>query len=148
MSTCPPSPACAQEPLTAHRLVLGGVLLAAKLYDDRHCANTFFARVGGLPPGELAAVEVGLAGACGFRLAAQPDVLRAYAARLAGGDLVLGQPGAGEEGCLALAAATGALGGVGGRKRRSSSSGTDVARRRRSSAGGMSEGSPGLSEGG
>jgi hypothetical protein len=45
------------NPLTVHRLVLGSVLLAAKLYDDDVYDNKFFSCVGGVSISDLCLIE-------------------------------------------------------------------------------------------
>ena len=44
--------------LTAHRLVLVGLVCAAKFWDDEFYTNNYYARVGGVPLGELNKLEL------------------------------------------------------------------------------------------
>lgn len=43
---------------TWHRLLLIGVIVAAKLYEDSFFNNAHFARVGGIPPEEVNQLEM------------------------------------------------------------------------------------------
>ncbi|KAK8818083.1 cyclin-U4-1 [Blastocystis sp. ATCC 50177/Nand II] len=44
--------------LTVHRVLLTSVVIAAKTFDDDFYTNTHYARVGGIPPEELALLEM------------------------------------------------------------------------------------------
>lgn len=44
--------------LTIHRLLLTGIMLASKMFDDFFITNTAYARIGGVEVKELNALEV------------------------------------------------------------------------------------------
>lgn len=54
--------------LNVHRLVLTGVLLAAKFLDDHYYNNAFYAKVGGVSTAELNRLEMEMLQLLGFRL--------------------------------------------------------------------------------
>jgi hypothetical protein len=44
--------------LNIHRLLITGVMLAAKFFDDQYFNNAYYAKVGGVPTGEINTLEV------------------------------------------------------------------------------------------
>ena len=86
-------------PDTAHRLLLAGVDVAAKLTDDRVRRAEVVARVGGVPAAELAGLELALLRGVGFRAhVARGELLqRVRELKLGGRGGGRGAPAAGEE---------------------------------------------------
>ena len=75
-------PSMAPCPLSIHRLMLVGSLLATKLLDDKRHSNAFWARVGGVPLPELNALELRMMSMLDHRLLVTPEVLRRYIRQL------------------------------------------------------------------
>lgn len=66
-------PAYQLNSLNVHRLVLTGVLLAAKFLDDHYYNNAFYARVGGVSTAEINRLEVDMLRLLNFRLLVQRE---------------------------------------------------------------------------
>ncbi|KNC73547.1 hypothetical protein, variant, partial [Sphaeroforma arctica JP610] len=62
----------------AHRMILTGLVLAAKFSQDRYFTNTHYARVGGLPGRELKALELEFLARITYALWADSHLLEAY----------------------------------------------------------------------
>ena len=54
--------------LTCHRFLITSVAVASKALCDAFCTNSHYARVGGLPPLELARLEIDFLAAIDWRL--------------------------------------------------------------------------------
>jgi len=70
--------------LNVHRLVLVGVILAAKVLDDRQPKLKFFADVGGLSETELAALEWTFLEIISYRVLLAPDSFANFYATVLG----------------------------------------------------------------
>lgn len=68
--------------LNIHRLVLTSVMIAAKVLDDAHYNNAFYARVGGISNTELNRLEIDLLFRLGFRLKVTGKVFESYCLHL------------------------------------------------------------------
>jgi len=53
---------------TVHRLLISSVLLSSKFLDDLYYNNTFYAKVGGISPHEMNALELEMLHVIGFQL--------------------------------------------------------------------------------
>eukprot|EP01134_Creolimax_fragrantissima_P002509 CFRG2509T1 len=62
----------------AHRMILTGLVLAAKFSQDRYFTNTHYARVGGLPGRELKALELEFLARITYTLWADSQLIEAY----------------------------------------------------------------------
>ncbi|KIM26324.1 hypothetical protein M408DRAFT_53734, partial [Serendipita vermifera MAFF 305830] len=65
-----------------HRLVIAGVTVASKFFSDVFYTNSRYAKVGGLPQGELNALELQFLLLNDFALVIPPEELARYAAQL------------------------------------------------------------------
>ncbi|KAG2452957.1 hypothetical protein HYH02_002294 [Chlamydomonas schloesseri] len=106
-------------PLNVHRLLLSGVLVAAKLTDDHYYNNAFYGRVGGVSVQEINRLELELLRLLDYRLHVPWEELRCMLKQLLAGSLSIGQ---GEGWSAAL-----------GRKRRSVSGHSHQSSEKRSS---------------
>lgn len=68
--------------LNIHRLLLTSVMIAAKMLDDAHYNNAFYARVGGVSIAELNRLEVDLLFRLDFRLKVTTSVFESYCLHL------------------------------------------------------------------
>lgn len=68
--------------LNIHRLLLTSVMIAAKMLDDAHYNNAFYARVGGVSIAELNRLEVDLLFRLDFRLKVTANVFESYCLHL------------------------------------------------------------------
>lgn len=105
------STALAPTSLNVHRLLLTGVLLAAKFLDDRYYNNAFYARVGGISTLELNRLELEMLKLLDFKLGIPPSAMGALLGALQSGSLVL-EAYASAAGAMGNPAAPGAVGGV------------------------------------
>ena len=75
---------CAREPtftissLTVHRFIISAGSLSSKSHCDAFCTNAHYARVGDLPPAELAFLDHAFPAAIDWRLACTHEVLQLY----------------------------------------------------------------------
>lgn len=68
--------------LNVHRLLLTAVMTAVKYHDDCSYNNAYYAKVGGIPLGELNALEVELLFLLGFDLHVSGEVFERYYSEL------------------------------------------------------------------
>lgn len=68
--------------LNVHRVVITGVLLAAKFFDDAYYNNAYYAKVGGVLVAEMNSLEVEFLFRINFSLHVTPDVYSKYHAEL------------------------------------------------------------------
>jgi len=68
--------------LNVHRVVITGVLLAAKFFDDAYYNNAYYAKVGGVLVSEMNSLEVEFLFRINFSLHVTPDVYSKYHAEL------------------------------------------------------------------
>lgn len=68
--------------LNVHRLLLTAVMTAVKYHDDCSYNNAYYAKVGGIPLGELNALEVELLFLLGFDLHVSGEVFERYCSEL------------------------------------------------------------------
>lgn len=68
---------CVDE-MTIHRLLITGVAVAAKFFDDLHYTNSHYARVGGIQLSEFNELEVQFLFALNFNLHVEPDTFNLY----------------------------------------------------------------------
>lgn len=68
--------------LNVHRVVITGVLLAAKFFDDAYYNNAYYAKVGGVLVAEMNSLEVEFLFRINFSLHVSPDVFKKYHAEL------------------------------------------------------------------
>jgi len=68
--------------LNVHRVVITGVLLAAKFFDDAYYNNAYYAKVGGVLVTEMNSLEVEFLFRINFSLHVTPDVYSKYHAEL------------------------------------------------------------------
>ncbi|GLC46058.1 hypothetical protein PLESTM_001820500 [Pleodorina starrii] len=78
-------------PLNVHRLLLSGVMLAAKLTDDHYFNNAFYGRVGGVSAQEINRLELEMLRLLDYRLHVPWEEVRAMLKQLVAGSLVIGQ---------------------------------------------------------
>jgi len=64
--------------LNIHRLLITGVMLAAKFYDDQYYNNAYFGKVGGVPCSEMNSLEVEFLFMCNFSFAVAPQQYEQY----------------------------------------------------------------------
>jgi hypothetical protein len=64
--------------LTAHRFIITAIVIACKTISDTYSTNTFYARVGGLPLGELNLLELEMITVLDWNLGCQNEVLQSY----------------------------------------------------------------------
>jgi len=64
--------------LNIHRLLITGVMLAAKFYDDHYYNNAYFGKVGGVPCKEMNSLEVEFLFMCNFSFAVPPQQYEQY----------------------------------------------------------------------
>ncbi|KAI0036917.1 cyclin-domain-containing protein, partial [Vararia minispora EC-137] len=64
--------------LTCHRVIITAISLSSKALCDAFCTNAHYARVGGLPPLELARLEIDFLQAIDWRLVCTREVLQVY----------------------------------------------------------------------
>jgi len=64
--------------LNLHRLLITGVMLAAKFYDDQYYNNAYFGKVGGVPCDELNSLEVEFLFMCNFCFSVPPAQYEQY----------------------------------------------------------------------
>jgi len=64
--------------LNIHRLLITGVMLAAKFYDDQYYNNAYFGKVGGVPCDELNSLEVEFLFMCNFSFSVPPQQYEQY----------------------------------------------------------------------
>lgn len=76
--------------LNVHRLLLTGIMLAAKFMDDHYYNNSYYAKVGGISTHELNKLELELLKLLDFRLYVSPDIIKTYLRQIQSGCLVLG----------------------------------------------------------
>lgn len=75
---------CAKKPiymitsLTAHRFIITAIVIACKTISDTYSTNTFYARVGGLPLGELNLLELEMITVLDWNLGCKNEVLQQY----------------------------------------------------------------------
>ncbi|VDC03625.1 unnamed protein product [Peniophora sp. CBMAI 1063] len=69
--------------LTVHRIIITAVTCGSKALCDAFCTNSHYARVGGLPPLELARLEIDFLAAIDWRLVCTREVLQVYYENLA-----------------------------------------------------------------
>lgn len=84
-------PGMLPAPMNIHRLLLAGILVAAKLMDDHYFNNAFYGRVGGVSIQEVNRLEIELLKLLDFRIWVPWEDIRAVLKRLVGGKLVIGQ---------------------------------------------------------
>lgn len=68
--------------LNVHRVVITGVLLAAKFFDDAYYNNAYYAKVGGVLVAEMNSLEVEFLFRINFSLHVNPDIFNKYHAEL------------------------------------------------------------------
>lgn len=68
--------------LSAHRIFLAASVVAAKFHDDTSYNLEYYGKVGGVPVGELRALEVGLLKALGWRVGVSVDEFKGVEERL------------------------------------------------------------------
>jgi len=68
--------------LNVHRVVITGILLAAKFFDDAYYNNAYYAKVGGVLVKEMNSLEVEFLFRINFSLHVSPDVYSKYHAEL------------------------------------------------------------------
>jgi hypothetical protein len=64
--------------LNIHRLLITSVMLAAKFFDDQYFNNAYYAKVGGVPAGEMNTLEVEFLFMTNFSLFVTTDTYRQY----------------------------------------------------------------------
>jgi len=64
--------------LNIHRLLITGIMLAAKFYDDQYYNNAYFGKVGGVPCKEMNSLEVEFLFMCNFSFAVPPQQYEQY----------------------------------------------------------------------
>lgn len=64
--------------LNIHRLLITSVMLAAKFFDDQYFNNAYYAKVGGVPRGEMNSLEVEFLFMTNFTLFVPTDQYRQY----------------------------------------------------------------------
>jgi len=64
--------------LNIHRLLITSVMLAAKFFDDQYFNNAYYAKVGGVPKGEMNSLEVEFLFMTNFTLFVPTDQYRQY----------------------------------------------------------------------
>ena len=64
--------------LTAHRFIITAIVIACKTISDTYSTNTFYARVGGLPLGELNILELEMITVLDWNLGCTNEVLQQY----------------------------------------------------------------------
>jgi len=64
--------------LNIHRLLITGIMLAAKFYDDQYYNNAYFGKVGGVPCSEMNSLEVEFLFLCNFSFAVPPHQYEQY----------------------------------------------------------------------
>ena len=75
---------CATNPiymitsLTAHRFIITAIVIACKTISDTYSTNSFYARVGGLPLGELNLLELEMITVLDWNLGCKNEVLQNY----------------------------------------------------------------------
>lgn len=112
--------ALAPTTLNVHRLLLTGVLCAAKFLDDRYYNNAFYAKVGGISTLELNRLELEMLQLLEFRLAISPEAVATLLAQLHSGSYVLEAAGGGGAALLPPGALLGACCEAGAAPRASS----------------------------
>ena len=68
--------------LNVHRVVITGILLAAKFFDDAYYNNAYYAKVGGVLVSEMNGLEVDFLFRINFSLHVAPDVFSKYRLQL------------------------------------------------------------------
>jgi len=68
--------------LNVHRVIITSVMLAAKFFDDQYFNNAYYAKVGGVPVGEMNILEVELLFRLNFSLHVTTDVFKKYKSEL------------------------------------------------------------------
>lgn len=68
--------------MTLSRLLLTGVMLAAKFYDDRYYSNEYYARIGGISKKEINQLEIEFLNHVNFTLYVDPIVFFRYREKL------------------------------------------------------------------
>ena len=68
--------------LNVHRIIITAVMLAAKFFDDQYFNNAYYAKVGGVPLGEVNALELDFLFSINFSLHTPTDVFEKYYAEL------------------------------------------------------------------
>jgi len=68
--------------LNVHRVIITSVMLAAKFFDDQYFNNAYYAKVGGVPVGEMNILEVELLFRLNFSLHVTTDVFKKYKTEL------------------------------------------------------------------
>jgi len=66
------------DALNVHRLVITGILLAAKFFDDHYLDNAHYSAVGGLPPHEINQLELEFLFLLGFNLYVSTEKYGSY----------------------------------------------------------------------
>lgn len=64
--------------LNIHRLLITSVMLGAKYFDDQYYNNSYYAKVGGVPPTEINSLEVEFLFMCNFTLFVSSDTYQQY----------------------------------------------------------------------
>jgi len=72
------NPAFVVNSLNIHRLLITSVMLAAKFFDDQYFNNAYYAKVGGVPCGEINSLEVEFLFMTNFTLFVTTDTYRQY----------------------------------------------------------------------
>lgn len=70
------------DSLLSHRLLLVGVMLAAKFFDDIYYNNEYYSRVGGIPKKEINQLEIEFLNYINFTLYVDPIIFFRYRERL------------------------------------------------------------------
>jgi len=68
--------------LTVHRLMITGIMIGAKFFDDRYFNNAFFGKVGGVTRGEMNLMEIEFLRMLNFDIFVDTDTFRTYNDRL------------------------------------------------------------------
>eukprot|EP00455_Lapot_gusevi_P050787 TRINITY_DN7449_c0_g3_i1.p1 TRINITY_DN7449_c0_g3~~TRINITY_DN7449_c0_g3_i1.p1 ORF type:complete len:278 (+),score=32.86 TRINITY_DN7449_c0_g3_i1:254-1087(+) len=64
--------------LNVHRLLITSIMLAAKFFDDQYFNNAYYAKVGGVPCGEMNSLEIEFLFMLNFNLFAATDTFTQY----------------------------------------------------------------------
>jgi len=76
-----------------HRLIITGILVAAKFFDDQHMKNDFFGKVGGISCNEINLLEADFLCMINFNLYVETSVFEDYSKRLLCHDQPSGKDG-------------------------------------------------------
>lgn len=69
--------------LNVHRIIITAVMLAAKFFDDQYFNNAYYAKVGGVPTGEVNSLELEFLFSINFSLHVPTEVFEKYYSELA-----------------------------------------------------------------